>query len=158
MRVFYTWSRDACGPCHAYDRRIDEGGPDTRLIGLLALAGALLVAISLPLAAAAGSPYLSSGRVNGWVVVFAAALLALLVAIPFALEIRLRERQDDSDKRWERAILAWGGVALLLLALGWLLGHGSGFSGSSLAGTIGLIVLLEAGIVVVADLVWLLSS
>ncbi|CAN5506831.1 hypothetical protein BH10ACT11_BH10ACT11_11490 [soil metagenome] len=129
-----------------------------RVVGLAAFAAASIGLLSIPLAAAAGGPYLSSDRVNCWIVVFAIALLTLLVAIPFALEYHLRERQDDRDKRWERAVLSWGGLAAAVLALAVLLGSGSGFSGSSLAGTLGLIALLESGLVVLAVGAWLLSN
>lgn len=129
-----------------------------RTIALAALASALVSTLSLLLAAAAGGPYLSAARVNGWIVIFALSLLALLVVIPFALERRLRQRQSDRDKRWERSILAWGGLSAALLALALLLGSGSGFSGSSLAGTIGLITALEAVLVVLAVAGWLLSN
>lgn len=138
---------------------MDSGEPVSgRSLGLATLAAALISLVSLALAAAAGSPYLSSDRVNGWIVVFAFALLALLVAIPFALERRLRARQPDRDKRWERSILIWGGLAAAAVALAVLLGSGAGFSGSSLAGTIALIVALEAGLVVLAVGGWMLSN
>ena len=137
---------------------MSEEGLNGRLIALPALAGAAGAALSVLLAAAAGSPYLSADRVNGWVVVFAIALLVLVVSIPFALELRLRGRREDRDERWERSILAWGAIAVVVLVLAFLLGNGSGFSGSSLAGTIGLISAIESGLVVAAVGVWLLSN
>lgn len=129
-----------------------------RAIGLVALASALVSALSVLLAALAGGPYLSAGRVNGWIVIFALSFLVLLVAVPFALERSLRERQPDRDKRWERSVVVWGGLSAAVLALAWLLGSASGFSGSSLAGTIGLVTALEAVLVILTVGGWLLSN
>ena len=57
---------------------------------LICLIGVLVAALSLVLAAIAGPPYLGLSGINGWMIVFAAALLAALIAIPFVLEARLR--------------------------------------------------------------------
>ena len=52
--------------------------------------GLLVAALSLVLAAIAGPPYLGLEGINGWMIVFVAALLAALIATPFVLEARLR--------------------------------------------------------------------
>lgn len=136
----------------------DQGDLSTRAIALGAFASGSIAIFSIALAAASGSPYLTSDRVNPWVVVFAFALLGLLAAAPFAIELRLRERQADRDKRWETATVIWGGIAAAVLALSFLLASGSGFSGSSLAGTIGLIGAIESGLVILAVGGWLVSN
>ena len=53
---------------------------------VVCLIGLLVAALSLVLAAVAGPPYLGLEGINGWMIVFVAALLAALIAIPFALE------------------------------------------------------------------------
>lgn len=135
-----------------------QGDIEGRTIALGAISAGLIALVSVPLAALAGSPYLSSGRVNGWIIVFALAFLCLLVAIPFVFEQRMRERRPDRDQRWERATVIWAAIAAAVLVLSFLLANGSGFSGSSLAGTIGLIGAIESGLVVLAVGAWLLSN
>jgi hypothetical protein len=127
------------------------------LLGLAAGVG--LGAIGLLLAGAAGEPYLSGDSVNGWIVVFAVGLLGALFATPFVIERRMRPRISDSDKRWERALLAWGAVAIGVLLAGFLLGISADWaSGSSLAGAAGLLVTIEAVLVLGTMVVWLLSG
>lgn len=126
---------------------------------LLAVAlGSALALAGLLLAGATGSPYLNAGSVNGWIVVFAVGLLATLLAIPFAIERRMRARYPESDRRWERALLAWGAIALLFLTAGVLLGISGDWSGSSLAGAAGLLITIESALVLGAMIAWLLSS
>src|SRR5512147_2132891 len=91
--------------------------------------GLLVAALSLVLAAIAGPPYLGLSGINGWIVVFVAALLAALIAIPFVLEARLRASYSDSDARWDRAVPIWGGIALLVTVAGALIGASGDFAG-----------------------------
>jgi hypothetical protein len=125
---------------------------------LVVLAGGLVAAGALVLAAVSGPPYLSTDGVNGWIVLFAAALFAALLAAPFALEGRLRGSHPRSDARWDRVVPVWGAIALALLVAGILTGAGGGFAGDSLAGSAGLLATIEAGLVVVALAFVLLSS
>jgi hypothetical protein len=118
----------------------------------------VVAAAALLLAAVSGPPYLSSSGVNGWLVVFAAALFVALFAVPFGIEARLRDAHPDSDARWERAVPAWGGIALLVTAVGALIGVLGGFGGDSLAGSVGLVVAGEGGLVLIAVLSVLLSG
>ena len=142
-----------------------------RPTALAAFAGVAVALVSLLLAAAAGGPYLTAERVNGWVVVFAAGLLLALTMAPFLLEDWLRRRRGppapaaDSgeppqlrDERWEGAALAWGGVSLAVLAVAIPVGIAESFSGNSLAGTAALLATIEAGLVLIALLAWLLAS
>jgi hypothetical protein len=127
---------------------------------LLALfAGAGLAAVGLVLAGATGGPYLDTDSVNAWIVVFAAGLLAALFATPFAIERRMRPTVAESDRRWERSLLAWGAVAVAVLLAGFLLGVAADWaSGSSLAGAAGLLITIEAVLVLGTMIVWLLSG
>jgi hypothetical protein len=120
--------------------------------------GVLVAALALVLAAIAGPPYLGLSGINGWMVVFAAGLLAALIAIPFALEARLRASYSDSDARWDRAIPAWGGIALVVTVVGALIGASGDFAGDSLAGSAGLLVAGAGGLMLVAVATALLSG
>lgn len=126
----------------------------------LALVGGLALAVvGLALAGATGSPYLSADAVNGWIVVFAAGVLAVLFATPFAVERRMRPRIAESDRRWERSLLAWGAISIVVLLAGFLLGVGADWaSGDSLAGAAGLLITIEAVLVLATMVVWLLSG
>ena len=125
-----------------------------RFAALLAVGGGATAIVSVLLAAAAGEPYLDADGVNPWIVVFAAGLMAALVAFPFGFEVRLRERYPDRDKRWEAALVVWGLVAGALLAAG----LAAGFDTGTLGGAIGLILTIESALVVGTVAVWLLSG
>ncbi len=125
-----------------------------RFAALLAVGGAGTAVVSVVLAGAAGEPYIGADGVNGWIVVFAAGLMAALIAFPFGLEVRLRERYDDRDKRWETSLVIWGAVAAALLAVGIL----AGFDTATLPGALGLILAIESAIVVATVAFWLLTS
>jgi membrane protease YdiL (CAAX protease family) len=135
--------------------------PDTtadRASRLICLIGPLVAVMSVVLAAIAGPPYLGLSGINGWMIVFAAALLAALIAIPFVLEARLRGSYSDSDARWDRAIPIWGGIALVVTIIGALIGASGDFAGDSLAGSAGLIVAGAGGLVLIAVATALLSG
>jgi hypothetical protein len=125
-----------------------------RLAGLLAVGGAGTAVVSLILAGGAGGPYLEADGVNGWLVVFAAGLLAALIALPFGIELRLRERYADRDRRWEVSLLVWGGLAAVILVVA----IAAGFDTGTLAGAAGLIAAIEAGLVIATIGVWLLAG
>jgi hypothetical protein len=125
-----------------------------RFAALLAVGGGATALVSVLLAAAKGDPYLEADGVNPWIVVFAAGLMAALIAFPFGFEVRLRERYPDRDKRWEASLVVWGLVAGALLAAGLI----AGFDTSTLGGAIGLILAIESALVVGTVVVWLLSG
>lgn len=132
------------------------GGGETsgRFAALLALGGVAVAVLGLALAGVTGDPYLGASGVNAWLVVFAAGLLVALVAFPFGLEVRLRERHADHDKRWEMSLVVWGGLSGVLLLAAFL----AGFDTATLAGAAGLIVVIEAGLTAATVVVWLLAG
>lgn len=136
------------------ENRPDRGGIEDRIAGLLAVAGVLGAVLSLVFAGLAGEPYLGSDGINGWLVVFAAGLLAALIALPFGLEARLRDRYPDHDKRWEVSLVIWGVVAVAVLVAAWI----AGFDTGTLAGAAGLIAAIEAGLVIATIGTWLVSG
>ncbi len=124
----------------------------------LLISGAVAL-ISLVLAQLAGGPYLDISSLNGWVAVFAVAAFGALFALPFAIERRLRTAHPERAEYWERAMLYWGAVATVALVLSGVLIVSGGFSpGASLADAVGLLIAIEAGMVVVTLVVWLLSG
>ena len=139
-------------------QRVSQALPEIDRRPATFLAGGLAAAlVALALAAVAGPPYLALSGLSPWIVVFAIALFTALFACPFAIHQRL----DDSlegDARWERALLWWGAASLGMLAIGLLLGLPSGFSSTSLAGSIGLVAVVEAVLVLGTLVLWLLSN
>ncbi len=131
-----------------------DGERGARFAGPLAVGGGATACVSLLMASAAGAPYLEADGVNAWIAVFAAGLLAALLAFPFGLEVRLRERIADRDRRWELTLVAWGSLAAAALALSIAVGFDTG----TLRGAVALIVAIEAGLVVATVLVWLVAG
>jgi hypothetical protein len=129
---------------------------DRRPLLFIAIGGAVAV-VSIPLAAAAGPPYLSLESLSPWIVTLAIGLFAALFATPFAIHGRL-SGELERDARWERALLLWGGVAAALLAFGLVCGLPSGFDSGSLAGAVGIVFVAEAVLVLATLVVWMLSD
>ena len=121
------------------------------------LAGSAVALIAVGLAALAGPPYLSFEAMSPWVVVFAIATFAALFATPFFIHVSLADSLEG-DQRWERALLVWGAVCLVVLALGILIGLPSGFASDSLLGSLGLVVVVEAALVLATLVLWLLAN
>jgi hypothetical protein len=134
------------------ESRRQERNPSPFLV-----AGAAVGLASIGLAAAAGPPYLRLESLSPWLVTFAIGMFAALFATPFAIHRRLGGRLE-ADARWERALLLWGAVTLGMLALGALLGLGGSFAGDSLAGSLGVVIVVEAVLVLATLIVWLLSG
>jgi hypothetical protein len=130
---------------------------EARRPALFCAAGAAVAAVAIPLAAAAGPPYLSLSDLSPWLVVYAIGLFAALFATPFAIHARLGGRLE-ADARWERALLLWGAVALATLAIGLLIGLPSGFDSESLAGSLAAVTVAEGVLVTGSLLAWLLAN
>src|SRR5690242_1761708 len=122
----------------------------------LAIGGGVAV-VSVPLAAAAGPPYLSLESLSPWIVTLAIGLFTALFATPFAIHGRLSD-ELERDARWERALLLWGAVAFAVLAVGLICGLPSGFDSGSLAGAVGIVFVAEAVLVLATLVIWMLSD
>ncbi len=98
----------------------------------------------------ASGPYLSASKgVEPWVAVWALGLFGLLMYAPFAFHGRISASERDRDRRWELAVLGWGGLALAVAALSVLvmwIGPGP----SHPLGVLALVALLESGLILVA--------
>jgi hypothetical protein len=81
-----------------------------------------------------------------------------MLTIPFAIERLLRDTYSDAEARWDRAVPAWGGAALLVTVVGVLIGIAGDFAGDSLAGSAGLLMTGAGVLVLAAVLVMLLSG
>jgi hypothetical protein len=119
--------------------------------------GAGTAVVSIPLAGAAGPPYLSLESLSPWIVTLAIGLFAALFATPFAIHGRL-SGELERDARWERALLLWGAVAIGVLAFGLICGLPSGFDSGSLAGAIAIVAVAEAVLVLATLVIWMISD
>jgi hypothetical protein len=126
----------------------------------IALAGGLaLAAVSVLLAAIAGPPYLSLSSLSPWIAVFAATAFAALFAVPFAANRLIVATDPSRAEAWERAMLVWGAVALATLGLGAAMIAAGGFSpANSLDDAVGLLLAIEAGLVLLVLLAWMLAG
>ncbi len=129
-----------------------------RALDLGARAGAVLLVAGAIGTLLASGPYLSlSEGIEAWLVVYALGLLGLLLFAPFALHRRIAASEQDRDRRWELAIVAWGGVALAAaLVFGLLLWVGPGTTEP--LGALAMMGLLECGLVVAAVLTLILTT
>jgi hypothetical protein len=124
---------------------------------LLAVAGAAVAAVSIPLAGAGGGPYLSLHTISPWLVSYAIGLFASLFAAPFLIRARLGG-ELEADARWERALLWWGALACVALALGLAAALLGGFDSDSLISSLGVVTAVEAGLVLATLAAWLISG
>jgi hypothetical protein len=134
-----------------------EGLEHQRRATLFCVAGTAVAIVSIPLAAAAGPPYLSFGSLSPWIVTYAIGLFGALFATPFLLHARVAGTLE-ADARWERALLWWGAVALGVLGASVICGLPSGFDTDSLGGAIGLVGICETLLVLATLVAWLLSG
>ena len=135
----------------------EEPGLPGPALALLGCGAAAL--LSILLAALSGGPYLDPSELNAWVAVFAVASFAALFSVPFAIERLLRAAHPEREESWERSMLIWGAVATAALVLGLALIVGGGFDpGDSLADAVGLLLAIEAGMVVATLAFWILSD
>jgi hypothetical protein len=125
----------------------------------IAITGGLAAAaIGLVIAVAGDGPYLSVDGVNAGVILMAAGLFAALFAVPFALERGLRDSEPDRDRRWEGALLRWGLVAGGVLAVGVVLAIAFGLNGRSLGGSIAIVILADALLILGTLVAWMFSN
>lgn len=127
---------------------------------LLALAGGTAVAALAALAAAIdGAPYLSLSSLSPWIALFAVAAFTALFAVPFAVNGRIVAADPSRAEAWEGAMLVWGAVALATLGLGALMIWAGGYSPTdSLDDAVGLLLVIEAGTVLVVLVAWMLTG
>ena len=130
---------------------------NARSPAIFLVGGAAIAVLSVGLAAATGEPYLSLDALNPWLVTYAVGLFVALFATPFAIHRGLGGLLE-ADARWERALLYWGLVSLCALGLGLLCGLPPGFASDSLPGSLGLVTVVEAVLVLATLAVWLVSG
>jgi hypothetical protein len=123
-----------------------------------ALAGVAVGALGILMAALGDGPYLRLAELDPGIVLYALGLFAVLLATPFALHARIAVRVEDRDKRWELALLQWGGVALAATAVLVVLGIAAGFSTATLGGAVAVVGLAECALVLAALAVLILGS
>lgn len=129
-----------------------------RALRVGARAGAALALGGLLGALLSDGPYLSSGSLSPWVVIWAIGLFGLLLFAPFALHRRLSEHGDDRDRRWELAIVAWGGVALALGLLFAVVAAVEGFGTGTGLGALAIVGLAECALVAGSVLLLMLTT
>lgn len=128
-----------------------------RVPALIAVGGAAIAAVSIPLLAAAGRPFLSLESLSPWLVTYAIGLFAALFAAPFAIHRRV-SAPLEADARWERAVLWWAALSAGVLGVGLLAGLGSSFDSDTLAGAIALVTVAEAVLVLATIVIWMLNG
>ena len=124
-----------------------------RGLGVALVGAAGVAAVGLIGLLGSDGPYLSLDGLSPWSVVYAIGIFALLLGAPFALHRRIAEGADR-DRRWELAIVVWGGIALAGAALFAVLIALAG-GGLEAAAVIGLI---ECGLVVGAVATLMLTT
>ena len=129
-----------------------------RALDLGARAAAALTVVGAIGTLLASGPYLSTSEgIEAWLLVYALGVFGLLLFAPFALHRRIASSEKDRDRRWELAIVAWGGVALAAaLLFGLILWIGPG--PPEPLGALALMGLLECALVVLAVLTLILTT
>ena len=129
-------------------RALDLGARASAVIAVVGAVGTLL----------AEGPYLSVSKgIEPWLGVYALGVLGLLLFAPFALHRRIAASTEDRDRRWELAVVAWGGIALtaaVVFALVLWIGPGP----TEPLGAIALISVLACALVVVSVLGLMLTT
>ncbi len=129
------------------------------ILSLAVLASLGIAAAALILAALKGGPYLSLDFLNPWLVVFAAGIFAAFAALPFAFNEKIVASDPKRTEAWERAMLFWGLIILPVFLLAVALVFAGGFSPQhSLADAAGVVLLIEAGLIELSLVAWLLAG
>ncbi len=129
-----------------------------RALTLGAWAGATLALIGALAVLVGDGPYLRLSSLSPWLMIFAVGLFGLLLFAPFAIHRLLAASSEDRDRRWELAVVAWGGLALALGGVFAVLALLEGFSTSSGLGALAVVAIFECALVVGAVLTMMLSS
>jgi hypothetical protein len=129
-----------------------------RALNLGAAASAVIAVVGGAGTLMAEGPYLSVSKgIEGWLGVYAVGMLGLLLFTPFALHRRIAASTSDRDRRWELAVVAWGGIALAAgVVFATILWVGPG--PDEPLGALALISLLACGLVVVSVLTLMLTA
>lgn len=117
--------------------------------GMVAFGGLIGIAVSKP-------PYIGGDGISFWAAVFAIGTFGMLMAVPFALQALRLERHPEKTLSWEWALSIWAVVAATVLIAGFALAAASGVSGSSVAGAVGILIGVEASLVVAILGSWML--
>jgi hypothetical protein len=125
----------------------------------LAIAAGLgTAALGFLIAALSDGPYLTIDGINAGVILVAVGLFAALFATPFAFERATRELEPDRERRWERALLRWGGVSAAVLASGVVLAFAFGLHGATLGGSLAIVLLADALLILGTLVAWMFSN
>ncbi len=103
-------------------------------------------------------PYLTTDGINAGVILFAVGLFAALFATPFAFERSRRATEPDRDRRWERALIRWGVVAGAVFGVGLGLALVLGPHGRTLGGSIAIVTLADALLIIGTLVAWMFSN
>ena len=112
------------------------------------LAGFLVAALGALGVIFGERPHLDFDDLDPWLVVYAVGLLTGLGAIPFLLHARYTSRTDDLDRRWELALIAWGGLAFAGVAAFVVVGLLAGLGAASAVGSLAIVGAVACGLVV----------
>lgn len=129
-----------------------------RALILGAWAGAALAVIGALAVLVGDGPYLRLSSLSPWLMLFAVGLFGLLLFAPFAIHRRIAASSEDRDRRWELAVVAWGGLALALGGVFAAFALLEGFDTSSGLGALAVVGIFECAMVAGAVLTMMLSS
>jgi hypothetical protein len=129
-----------------------------RAAWLTVLGGILLAALGALGVSLSDGPRLTFDSLDPWLVVYALGLFVALGALPFGLHERFSARTEDRDRRWELALSAWGGLALLAGVAFLLLGIAAGFGSATASGALAVVGLAACALVVGGLVVLLVST
>ncbi len=123
-----------------------------------AMAGLALTLAGLLGVLLGDGPYLRFSALSPWLVTYAVGLLLLLVVLPFALHRRLARRGTDRDRRWELAVVSWGGLALGALVSFGIVAVLRSFDTGDALGALAIVGLLLCGLVVGSILLLMMTT
>ena len=119
-----------------------------RLAGGFVLGGFLIAALGALGVVLGERPHLDLDDLDPWLVVYAIGLLTGLGGIPFLFHARYSLRTDDPDRRWELALIAWGGLAFAGAAGFVVAGLLAGLGAASAVGSLAIVGAVACALVV----------